>query len=236
MPMFDRNLILCGEIDTEMNKREQYLNLVKKRKKHVFSEGLLNPSVIEDGKYDTADHIGPWSMWQGNLDASILVIGQDWGNIDYYLTNKGYDADDNRTNQNMVELFSLIGIDIGFPSKPNFSAPVFFTNTILGIKKVGNMSAKIRKAWAKESADHFLAPLIEIICPKTIITLGVCAYGEIARLYGMPVSPLMDLIYRNPINLGDKKVYAMYHCGGLGLANRKFDLQKADWASIVNPT
>jgi DNA polymerase len=183
-----------GVTGMRIGKREQYLSLVKKRKEHVFFEGLSNPSKIDNGKYDIEDHLGPWSKWQGNLDARILLIGQDWGNIDYYLNNKGYDTDDNPTNQNLVELFKLIGIDIGTPSKPNFSAPVFFTNTILGIKQDGNMSAKVRKAWAKESADLFLAPLIEIIRPKTIITLGGYAYGEVARIYGLPVLPLRELI------------------------------------------
>jgi len=234
--VYDRSLIPYGVIDMEMNKREQYLSLVKKRKMHVFSKGLINPSAIENGKYDTANHVGPWSAWQGNLDACILVIGQDWGNIDFYLDNEGYDTDDNPTNRNLAELFSSIGIDIGLPNRPNCSAPVFFTNTILGIKEVGTMSAKVRKAWAKESADRFLAPLIEIIHPRTIITLGVCAYGEIARIYGLTVLPLRELIHRNPISVGDTEVYAMYHCGGLGLANRKLDLQKGDWASIVNRT
>jgi len=218
----------------EMIKKEQYRRLVKKRKAHPFSEGLLNPSEIENGKYDKDDQLGPWSRWQGNLDASILLIGQDWGNIDYYLDNKGYDTDHNPTNQNLVELFASIGINIGIPSKPNFSAPVFFTNTILGIKKNGNMSAKVRKAWAKESAELFLAPLIEIICPKTIITLGGHAYGEIARIYDLSVLPLRELINTNPIRVGEKEVYAMYHCGGLGLANRNFQLQKGDWARIEN--
>jgi Uracil DNA glycosylase superfamily len=215
-------------------KREQYLSLVKKRKEHIFSEGLLNPSEIENGNYDMECHVGPWSIWQGNLDARMLLIGQDWGNIDYYRNNKGYDTDDNPTNKNLFELFKQIEIDIGTPSKPNYSAPVFFTNTILGIKQNGNMSAKVRKAWAKESADLFLAPLIEIIRPKTIITLGGYAYGEVARIYGLPVLPLRELIQKTPFSVGDKEVYAMFHCGGLGLANRKFHLQKEDWSKIVS--
>jgi hypothetical protein len=80
-----------------IGKREQYLCLVKKRKEHVFSEGLLNPSEIENGKYDMEDHVGPWSMWQGNLNAHMLLIGQDWGNLDYYRNNKGFDTDGDAT-------------------------------------------------------------------------------------------------------------------------------------------
>ena len=35
--------------------------------------------------------IGPWSLWQGNLDAEIMVIGQDWGDKNYFTKNKGHD-------------------------------------------------------------------------------------------------------------------------------------------------
>ena len=48
------------------------------RKKFKFTD-LKEPSEIENGKYDKEDSIGPWSLWQGNLEAQILVIGQDWG-------------------------------------------------------------------------------------------------------------------------------------------------------------
>jgi DNA polymerase len=50
------------------------MELVEKRKKYCF-KGLLNPSQIDNGIYDKDTALGPWSLWQGNLDAQILVIG-----------------------------------------------------------------------------------------------------------------------------------------------------------------
>ena len=215
-----------------MNRAEKYNQLVAKRKKFEFAQGLLNPSQIENGKYDTGKHIGPWSAWQGNLNAKILLIGQDWGDIDYYRNNCGCDTDNNPTNKNLIELFKTIGIDIGLPSKPNYSAPTFFTNSILGIKD-GGMSAQVTSLWAKESTENFLIPLLNIIEPKIIVTLGTMAYGEVARVYKLPKQPLRKLI-KTPIKLSDGKyLFAMYHCGGLGLANRSLELQKQDWAKIA---
>ena len=219
-----------------MNKKEEYAKLVKKRKEYKFTEGLINPSQIEEGKYDKEEHLGPWSVWQGNLDAKIILIGQDWGDINYYIENKGYDTDNNPTNRNLVELFKLIGINVGYPSKPNHFAPVFFTNSILGIKKDGGMSGKIKSFWARESTQHFLVPLLKIISPSVIITLGSYAYGEIAYLYGLSATSLKYLVVSNPVKLNDgKTLYAFFHCGGLGIANRNFLLQCKDWQSIVLP-
>lgn len=145
----------------EQSKAAQYKELVEKRKKYCFKE-LLNPSRIKNGIYDNDTALGPWSLWQGNLDAHILVIGQDWGDENYYITNKGRDDDKNPTNINLIKLFQTLNIDIGKPSQPNTNAPTFFTNAILGIKQNG-MSSKVKSLWEKESTEEFLKPLIEII-------------------------------------------------------------------------
>lgn len=42
-------------------RSEQYLELVKTRKKFKFTD-LKEPSEIENGKYDKEDSIGPWSL------------------------------------------------------------------------------------------------------------------------------------------------------------------------------
>lgn len=212
-------------------KIKEYINLVEIRKNFKFTD-LKNPSEIEDGIYDKEASIGPWSLWQGNLDAEMLVIGQDWGDVNYYLDNKGIDADNNPTNRNLIELFKTLNIDIGIPSAPNKSAPVFFTNAILGIKYNG-MSSKVKASWGKECTNEFLKPLIEIIDPKIIITLGTYAFKAVKDLYKLNEKPVLkDLIIKDPIEVKDKKIFAFYHCGGLGLANRKLELQKEDWNKI----
>lgn len=215
-----------------MNKKTKYEQLVEKRKQFQFSDGLLNPSQIENGIYDR-NHIGPWSVWQGNLNAKILLIGQDWSDINYFIDNEGRDLDENPTNKNLIELFQVLKIDIGSPSQSKLEAPTFFTNAILGIKTKGKMAGKVSTSWARESTIAFLIPLLEIIEPEIIITLGTIAYNEIAFVYSLPRRPLKNLIEKNPIHLNDNKLlYAQYHCGGLGLANRSLALQKEDWGKI----
>ena len=215
-----------------MNKKDAYQALVEKRKSFKFHHGLLNPSEIESGRYDS-DHIGAWSKWQGNLDADILLVGQDWGDTHYFIENQGNDIDDNPTNRNLIELFLCLGIDIGMPSKPNDMAPVFFTNSILGIKEDGRMAGKVSQSWARQCTDEFLKLLVKIINPKVIITLGTYAYSEVAYMYGLKKGTLKNLISESPeIKVGNTVICPRYHCGGLGLANRKLPLQKQDWLRI----
>lgn len=65
-----------------MTKREKYQLLVKKRKGCHLCNSITNPAKVENGTYDS-DEIGAWSLWQGNLDAELLIVGQDWGDTSY---------------------------------------------------------------------------------------------------------------------------------------------------------
>ncbi|MBK8652548.1 MAG: hypothetical protein IPN20_01110 [Haliscomenobacter sp.] len=67
-----------------MNKRTAYQQLVAKRKRFKFQHGLINPS---ETPYDV-DEIDPWAQWQNNLDAQILVVGQDYCDECTYIRTK----------------------------------------------------------------------------------------------------------------------------------------------------
>ena len=213
------------------DKETKYYKLVEKRKKYKFKE-LKNPSDILDGIYDNEISINPWSLWQNNLDAKIMVIGQDWGDENYYIKNKGRDSDDNPTNLNLIELFKVLKIDIGTPNNPCKSYPLFFTNAIQGIKENG-MSSKVKDSWLKESGEEFLKPLIEIIKPKVIVTLGAKTLKAINYIYPINSNKTLSSIQKiNPIRVNEMNLFAFYHCGGLGLANRPLSEQKRDWTKI----
>ncbi len=169
-----------------MEKRQQYTALVEKRKKDRFfpEEGLSNPSNIENGIFDS-DEIGPWSRWHNDLDARILIIGQDWGDNRFFIDNQGRDTDNNPTNNNLKALFKEIGYDIGTarPEIP-YQKGLFFSNAILGIKtSEGGMSGAVRQKWVKHSTIEYTLPLIDIIKPEVIITLGTKAYRAMRLIF-----------------------------------------------------
>lgn len=218
-----------------MNKETAYQKLVEKRKQFSFrDQELTNPSeTLFDCK-----GIEPWSQWQNNLNAKILLIGQEFCDLDTYNKDQGKielekDVYAYPSNRNLNELFSSIGIEIGHPLNPNHNAPVFFTNAVMGLKN-GSMSSNFKDKWLKESQEEFLVPLIEIIQPEIIITLGGKAYQSISTLYNQPVMPLGKRIDHNPlITDGGVKLFAFFHPGKLGTINRSFELQKQDWQTIV---
>jgi len=218
-----------------MNKQLEYQKLVSARKACRLCKeyGMTNQSATQ---FDSAS-IGKWTDWQGNIDAKVMVIGQDWGSLDYWNKNQGNGTDTNPTNCNLMQLSGILGFDIGVVSNPNRSEPIFFTNSVLCLKD-GNMSSPVLKKCYYNCGSKFLKPQIDIIKPQVIISLGYAPYASILELYrpiGIDqIRPLRDVIRKEPINFHDEdfKLFPVYHCGGLGLANRKLDEQKKDWENI----
>lgn len=221
-----------------MEKDREYKALVDKRQKEKFfpDEGLFNPFEIENGKFD-CNEIGAWSRWHNDLDAKIMLIGQDWGDRKYFVNNEGRDVDDNPTCKYLKLLFKEIGYDLG-TARPDipFQKGLFFTNAILGIKTLeGGMSAPVFQKWVKHSTENFTLPLIEIIQPKVIVTLGKQAYRALRLGFSAELpDDKMGALVEQHFEISEHKtvVFPRYHCGGLGLANRNFDKQKLDWQRI----
>ena len=89
--MIDTNRGLTAEPSSE------YAALVAARKQCRVCPNHTNPAVCESGRYDS-DQIGPWSLWQGNLHADLMVVGQDWGDDRYFIQNADHEEHRNRTN------------------------------------------------------------------------------------------------------------------------------------------
>jgi hypothetical protein len=217
------------------DKQQAYEALVRKRKAFRFAE-LLNPSEIKNGQYD-CDHVEPWARWQGNLDATIMLVGKDFGGKDFFIRFRGGCDPTSVTNLNLMKLFSCIGVNIGTPLMPEKAAPVFLTNAIVGIlesdKKGGNRISSVSK---RESAREFLRPLIDIIDPKVIIAMGKEAYECVSDAFEIPhAKSLLQALEEGPTKLpGAKFLFAVFHCGGLGLANRPLSKQLDDWRRIAS--
>src|SRR5260221_12658035 len=73
--------------------------------------GLQNPAQLFNGAQDSPE-IGPWTRWQGALDAELMVVGQDWGDVDYLRTHNGLDDPDNSTNVTLRQLLPISGFAV----------------------------------------------------------------------------------------------------------------------------
>ncbi|MDX5321545.1 MAG: hypothetical protein LPK45_10490, partial [Bacteroidota bacterium] len=90
---------------------EIYKELVEARKACTLCRGdLINPSSIP---HLDSDEIGPLSLWQSSLEADVLVVAQDWGNVDYFRTNQGRDDANEITSRNLEEFLKIAGLDPG---------------------------------------------------------------------------------------------------------------------------
>jgi len=80
------------------------------------------------------DVVSLWEQWLGHRKPKLLVVGQDFGNVDYFVRNRGRDEPYNKTNVNLHQLLTAAGIEAKHPSQCDVEAPVFLTNSILCIK------------------------------------------------------------------------------------------------------
>jgi uracil-DNA glycosylase len=218
-----------------MNKIEAYKSLVEAQKRCSRCNDLSNPATIENGKYDS-NQIGPWSRWQADLNAHFLVVGQDWGDVSYFLKWGGRDQPSgNPTNENLQALLENIEIKIGKPCESQ-NQIIFFTNLILCLKK-GGLQARVKDDWFNNCTQNFFKPLVEIIEPRAILALGQNVSESILNLYDIAYRKdrkLSELMEESPYQLTSSMVlFPLYHCGAGGVnRNRSLDIQKNDWAII----
>ena len=214
-------------------KSIEYQNLVAKRKHCNKCEGLLNPSSVEDGIFDSSE-IGPWSLWQGNIDSKLMIIGQDWGDTEYFSSNQGFDGLENPTNNKLLSLLKSIGISVEPPVRGLKGKTLFFTNAILCLKE-GGLQAKVKKEWFDNCGTLFLKPLIEIINPKIIITLGQRPYETLKKAFGKGILQFRRAVEKTDGFLlkDNMRLFPMYHCGKRILnSHRKYEQQFVDWERV----
>ncbi len=219
-----------------MEKTEAYKRLVEKRKSCRLCNGLSNPAEVAYGKYDS-NEIGPWSLWQANLNAELLVVGQDWGDKSYFQKWGGKDQrSGNPTNENLQKLLEHIGIKIGKPREAQDQV-VFLTNLILCLKQ-GGLQSSVEDAWLINCTQEFFKPLVEIIRPRAILALSKKVSASILDHYNIGYSKnkkLSNIMCRSPYALNSSIVlFPLYHCGaGSVNRNRPLSEQQNDWSKIL---
>jgi len=217
-----------------MKKNAEYAQLVAARKACHLCSGLANPADVEGGRFDT-EQVGAWSLWQGNLDASIMVVGQDWGDTTYFLRREGREGPHNPTNLALVELVGIAGISIGDPGSAIGRDMGFFTNAILCLKRSeGGLQGKVQPSWFANCA-RFLRRQIEIVDPAVVVGLGERAYRTILRSFEMKCGP-----FRSDVEAPSGRVlptgtraFAVYHCGArIRNTHRPMAVQRGDWKRV----
>jgi DNA polymerase len=232
---------------TDINKEVKYRQLVVERKECNDCEkgGMVNPSKL---LYDCHE-INAWSQWQGSLSAKIMLVGQDWGDREYFKNSKGLDAGRRKnlegqgpTNKTLKLLFKeTFDYELDIPQKAygKHYSDLFFTNVVLCLKppkKGRGMSSPLPKGCAERCAEKFLKRLIEIVQPQVVIALGQMAFESIARSYGLD---LEDYSLKKNVSQsfaldknGNVALFPVYHCSPEGRLSRNPEEQLSDWKRI----
>jgi uracil-DNA glycosylase len=217
-----------------MSKEENYQALVQSRKSCHICNGLTNPADCAEGAFDS-EHIGPWTRWQGNLNTKLMVIGQDWGDIRYFINNSGIESPMNPTNRNLITRLTSIGINLEpLPKYSGFCGEVFLTNAILCLKE-GGMQGSVKQEWFENCGTRHLKPTIEMVKPKVLISLGTKVYEAIQGLYNLPRMRFKDAVENKTgvVILNELIYFPMYHCGSRIMnTHRSLEQQIGDWSKV----
>jgi len=177
--------------------------------------------------------VSHWEQWLGHRSPKLLVVGQDFGNVGYFVRCRGRDEPNNKTNENLYRLLTTAGIAVEHPSHCDRRAPVFLTNSILCIKE-GAMNAPIRSSWVDACSERHLQPLISWLKPPVVVGMGNSGWRAVRRVLALYHTP--RLISRAAgccwIAEDQTRVFAVGHCGPLGVINRPWPQQLSDWRRI----
>jgi DNA polymerase len=214
-----------------MNKQSLYRVLVEKRKScGLCLPQLQNPATIDGGRLDS-DEIGPYSRWQGNLNSELMVIAQDFADARRFRKVGGWPDGKAATNRFLRELIAEAGITIAPPKRGKSDDRVFFTNAVLCMKDCDS----IPDSCFKECGTRFVRPLIELVSPKVVVTLGMNAMRAVCGAFRIdpPLKPACGL--SEPIWLTrETRLMPVYHPSPRvrNSGMRSDEAQRADWQSL----
>lgn len=236
------------------NKIDAYNSLVEKVKK--FNKVKLKEMNLVS--CEESDEVNFWAYWQGgreHLDAEILLVGQDWGSINYddepvadivvhhpeklvdfcYMKNN-----ENLTNQHICELITGIYPDVNLMEDTNTQRQIFFTNFVPWYRLPNApISGGFDKRWIEPSTEIFLE-LVSIIKPKVVMCLGQKTYNSIcdamnikAAKRGKNYSTVIESGGHDAIVNGTKTtVVPLMHPGFWGTRAKSSEKQFDDWKKV----
>ena len=195
----------------------------------------LDPGKIHPGaSFDfDPDVVSYWSQWLGHPEPRIVIVGQDFGDVGYFKRHRGADELDNKTNNNLHRLLLHAGLTPRQPPQEDRTTPVFLTNAILCLKEPP-MNRPIQPRWARSCAVHHLRPLIRKLGPSIVVAMGAHGWQAVRHALGLEDGPRTIGTAAGQVWTADAGtlVFAVGHCGPLGLANRAWPRQLEDWSRI----
>ena len=169
-----------------MNKKTGFLSLIKKVRQCNLCEQMCTIPHTGCGEYLENDghgldiakpYINLWNLWHGDLNAEIMVIGQDFGQREDAILfekkqkSQGYS---NPTDIALRELFkSSFGIDVD-----DEKASLFFTNMANCYRK-HRTTGSTHPGWLPICANKYMADLIRMSTTRcSMLSITVSHIGK----------------------------------------------------------
>ncbi len=210
-------------------KKEQLLSLAFKRQNTRY-EGYASVGDFHDGEYE-CDHVSPWTIAASNVDADVMIIGQDWSSaenlsacFDAKLKNLGFDSKF-PTNRNIDALLWR-----HFSSR---RSECYFTNLFPYIKS-GGAGATIPMKDLTYCAKVFTLPEIAIVDPRLVVCLGLRTFRGLASALGLRRPPNLNAAILNPLKGEKRPIHCVAHPGARGSNNRGKDKVDEDWKRLAD--
>lgn len=177
------------------------------------------------------DHVSPWTKSGKNMDAAVMIVGQDWSSADVLARNppnlcvarEGFDAEF-PTNANLDKLL-----------RQHFRLTrkqCYLTNLFPYIKR-GHASAPIPMKDLVWAAQTFTLPEIRIVSPRLVICLGLRTFRALQRAIGAKSAPTLISAIKSPFGYEGSTIHCVAHTGALGTNNRGKPRVETDWAKIA---
>lgn len=215
-----------------MEKLARLLQLARHRR----SSRWLGYKCIGDyhaGAYE-CDHVSPYTKSAHNVDASVMVLLQDWasdawlsGALDQETQRLGYTpaAGTNIQLKSLLQEHLRLGLE-----------DVFATNVFPFVKE-GPMNAPIPTRDLVRAAREFALPQVGIVQPLIAVCLGKSGFNAVRLAAGAKAVHTLEEALRSPFFVGPTEVWCQAHTGPIGTNNRNkggVNRVSSDWARMAS--
>ncbi len=199
-------------------KNAALLNLARLRQS-MRLDGYACIGDFHDGIFE-CDHVSPFTKSGNNIDAEIMVVGQDWTSAD-------------KLGSNPPNLQSAkLGYTPGLPTNKNLDdllkrhlgltrSDCYLTN-LFPFLKHGNKSANIPPKHLVNCARQFTFPEIQIVSPKHVICLGIAVYTALRSAAGKKEAIKLDQAAKSPFRFEQSMIHCVAHPANRG-GRKKID-------------
>jgi uracil-DNA glycosylase len=208
-------------------------NLVDMRKKCRLCMECDSAALVNGAEFAFDPNVvSYWSQWLGHPQPRLLLVAQDFSDVDYFQRYQGASNRDSATNQKLSHLLSVAGLAPKPGPEPDNETRVFLTNSILCLKQPP-MNRAISAKWVRNCATKQLRPLIEQLQPTIVVGMGSHGWRAVRSAFDLKDAPKkLSEVAGQSWKLGESFVFAVGHCAPQGLANRPITVQEEDWRRI----